>query len=196
MPRQLVTVLGVILIAVIIMGALRDSITSWLPNYISETFNLSSSSSILTSVILPIFTTITYPLVLLYYRRFFVSELLCAATIYGFSALSALLLYFVSDIDPILSVLLLALIAACMHGANFLIIGLVPKKFDKFGNVSLVSGVINSFVYVGSSISIWGIALIAQRYSWQATIIVWGVLALAGAVICVTVSKKFQSFFK
>lgn len=196
MPGLLIIVLGVVLMAVIILGALRDSITTWLPNYISETFNLDSSSALLTSVILPIFTTITYPLVLLYYRKFFVNELMCAATIYGLSAVSAILLCFFSEVNPIFSVLLLALITACAHGANFLIIGLVPKKFDKYGNVATISGVINSFVYVGSSLSIWGIALIAEKAGWFATIVTWGVLALIGTVICFAVSRKFQSFFK
>jgi OPA family glycerol-3-phosphate transporter-like MFS transporter len=196
MPGGLILVLSFILITVIVIGALRDSITSWLPNYVSETFGLSSSAALLTSVILPILTAITYPLVLVYYRRFFKSELNCAATIFGFSALSALLLYFFSHVNPFVSVILLALISACMHGANFLIIGLIPKKFDRFGNVSMISGIINSFVYVGSSISIWGIAAVVQKSGWLATIVIWGVLALSGAGICFAVSRKFQSFFK
>ncbi len=195
MPRALLTTLCAIFMAVVILGALRDSISAWLPNYIAETFALSSSSALLTSVIMPIFTTLTYPVVLSYYRRFFSSELNCAATIYALSALASLLLFFFSDINPIISVLLLSLISACMHGANFLIIGLVPKKFDKFGNVATISGLINSFVYAGSSLSIWGIAAIAQSSGWLATIIVWGVLALAGAIICFSVSRKFQTFF-
>lgn len=195
MPPLLSALLSVILLSVIIVGALRDSITAWLPSYIAETFSLGSSSALLTSVILPVFTTITYPVVLWYYRRFFSSESACAATIYALSAVSAFALNFIYDINPIISVLLLALISACMHGANFLIIGLLPKRFEKYGNVSAISGLINSFVYIGSSISIWGIAVIAEHYGWTATIITWGVLALCGVALSIFAARGLKKFF-
>lgn len=195
MPRKLIITLGVIMLAVVCMGVLRDGITSWLPSYISETFELSSGSSILSGVIIPLVTTLVYPQVLAYYRRFFVNELSCAATIYLMSAAAALVLFFVYSSSPILSVLLLALICAGMHSANFLLIGLVPKRFVRYNNVSLISGIINSFVYVGSSVSIWGIAAIAQSRGWQTTIAIWCVFALAGAVLCLTARRPWAREF-
>lgn len=195
MPRKLVIVLIVIMASVVCLGILRDSISSWLPSYISETFNYSSGSSILSGVIIPLVTTAIYPQVLAYYRRFFNNELVCAATIYLMSALAALVLFFVHSTSPILAVLLLALICAGMHAANFIIIGLVPKRFVPYNNVSLISGVINSFVYVGSSVSIWGVAAIAQGYGWQTTIAIWCICALVGAGLCLTVFKPWASVF-
>lgn len=195
MPMGLCVLLGIVLLAVIIQGALRDSIQSWLPNFLGDTFSLESGSALLTSVILPIFTTLTYPIVLAYYRRFFKSEVTCAATIFALSTVSAVLLYFISGVNPIISVLLLSLIATCMHGTNFLIIGLLPKKFERYGNVSTISGIINSAVYVGSSVSIWGIAVIAENYGWSATIITWAVLAAIGVVLCLSVKPKLKKYF-
>ncbi len=195
LPRSLIFTLGVIMIAVICMGILRDGITSWLPSYISETFSFSSSSSILSGVIIPLLTTLIYPQVLAYYRRFFTNELTCAATIYLMSAAAALVLFFVYSTNPILSVVLLALICAGMHGANFLLIGLVPKRFVRYNNVSLISGIINSFVYVGSSVSIWGIAAIAQSFGWQTTIAIWCGCALLGAVLCLSVCRRWARGF-
>lgn len=195
MPCRLVITLCVIMAAVVCMGVLRDGITSWLPSYISETFDLSSSSSILSGVLIPLVTTLVYPQVLAYYRRFFVNELSCAATIYLMSTAAALVLFFIYSSSPILSVLLLALICAGMHGANFLLIGLVPKRFVRYNNVSLISGVINSFVYVGSSVSIWGIAAIAQSRGWQMTIAIWCAFALAGAVLCLAARRPWAHEF-
>lgn len=195
MPRVLYVMLAVIMLAVIVLGALRDSITAWLPSYISETFNLGTSSAVLTGIIIPVLTTLIYPPVLAYYRRFFTNELACASTIYGVSAVAALLLYFVYDSSPIVAVLLLALICACMHGANFLMIGLIPKRFDRYGNVALISGVINCFVYTGSSLSIWGIAAVADSSGWRATIAVWGVAALAGVLFCLIIMRRWTRLF-
>ncbi len=49
-----------IMLAIVLQGMLRDGVTTWMPTYISETYNLSSVISILTSVILPIFSIICY----------------------------------------------------------------------------------------------------------------------------------------
>ncbi len=194
-PRSLLIVLVVIMLAVVCLGILRDSITSWLPNYISEIFSWGTGSSILSGVIIPLVTTIIYPQVLAYYRRFFTNELVCAASIYAMSAVAALVLFFVHDSSPIFAVILLALICAGMHAANFVLIGLVPKRFERYNNVALISGIINSFVYVGSSVSIWGIAAVAQNFGWQTTIAVWFGCALAGAALCMAVFRPWAKIF-
>ena len=91
--------------------------------------------------------------------------------------------------------ILLALICAGMHAANFVLIGLVPKRFERYNNVALISGIINSFVYVGSSVSIWGIAAVAQNFGWQTTIAVWFGCALAGAALCMAVFRPWAKIF-
>lgn len=195
MPKLLYFVLIPILLESIVLGALRDSITTWLPSYISESFNMGESISVLSGVIIPILTAIIYPMSLKLYRRFFTNELSCAGTIYIFSALSALLLFFTYSSGPIVSVILLSLICATMHGINFLIIVLSPKRFAKFGNVGLISGLLNSFVYVGSSVSIYGIARVAESSGWRATIAVWGFAAAAGIALCFIPSRGWSKVF-
>ena len=43
-----------IMVAIILMGMLRDGVTTWMPSYIAETYNLSNAVSILTGVVLPV----------------------------------------------------------------------------------------------------------------------------------------------
>ena len=191
MPRALYWVLGVMLLAVIILGALRDSITTWLPNYVSEIFNMGSEAAILSGVVLPLINIIIYPFVLKYYRRFFTNELTCAASIYGISTVAAVILYFTYSSGAVLSIILLSAICAGMHAANFMLISLVPKRFSRYGNVGLISGVVNSFVYVGSAISIWGIASIAENFGWQTTIAVWMVASFCAIIFCIAVARKW-----
>lgn len=195
MPRQIIPLLTGVLISVIVLGALRDSIMSWIPNYIAENFSTSASKAIFTSILLPIISIVAYPFVLKYYYRFFKSEAACASTFYIAASVSALVLYFVSNVSTILSVILLAFIVTCMDGANFLIIGLLCGRFEKFGNVSTISGLVNSFVYIGSSASIYGIALIAEKIGWQATVLTWGGLAIIGFVFIFSVVKGFKKHF-
>lgn len=196
MPRALWLVLIPILLISIVQGALRDSISTWLPNYIVETFDMGDSAAILSSVIIPLVNMAIYPLVLKFYRKFFTNELLCAAIIFVMSTALSVLLYFTYTSTAIVGVLLLALICATMHGINFLIIGLVPKRFSRYGNVGTISGLLNSFIYVGSSLSIWGIARVAELWGWQTTIAVWGIAAAAGIGLCLSVTRQWGNVYK
>ena len=55
-----ITLLISVMLAIVLQGALRDGVTNWTPSYISETFNLESSVSILSSVVLPIFSILSF----------------------------------------------------------------------------------------------------------------------------------------
>lgn len=50
-----------IMITVILQGMLRDSVTTWMPTYISDTYHLSTGVSILSGVVLPVFTFMLHP---------------------------------------------------------------------------------------------------------------------------------------
>ena len=195
MPRLLYFILIPILLESIVLGALRDSITQWLPSFVSESFNMGESISVLSGVIIPILTAIVYPISLKLYHKFFTNELSCAAVLYVFSTISAAVLFFISDKNPIISVALLSLVCATTHGINFLIIVLSPKRFAKFGNVGLISGLLNSFVYVGSSVSIYGIARVAESSGWKVTIAVWAGITLLGILLCASASRGWNKVF-
>lgn len=196
MPRKLYFVLIPVLGAAVVLGALRDSIESWLPNYIKETFSMGDSSAVLSGIIIPIITMAVYPLVLKFYRKFFTNELTCAATVYAMSIACSVLLYFTYATSPFISIVLLALVCAAMHGVNFLLIVLVPKRFSRFGNVGTLSGLLNSFVYVGSSISIYGIAkIVDETDNWQVAVAVWAIACATGIVLCLSVSRGWNKIF-
>ena len=67
--------------------------------------------------------------------------------------------------------------------------------FKKYGNVSTVSGVINSCTYIGSALSTYGVALLSEVYGWNFTIFVWATIALSGTGICFAVSKAWKLKF-
>ena len=90
-----------------------------------------------------------------------------------------------------LSVLFLALTSACSDPINFLLICLVPKRFEKYGRFSLVIGLINSCTYVGAAISTYGFAAVSENCGWNVTLVLWGVLALIGFICCFTAMQKW-----
>ena len=118
--------------------------------------------------------------------------MLCSGVIFGVGALSALGLYFLSGQNAIFSVALSALLTGCMHGVNLLLICIVPAAFKKYGNVSTVSGVINSCTYIGSAISTYGIALLSVKIGWGNTLLIWVAIAALGTLICFACSKPWE----
>lgn len=173
-----------IMLAVILQGMLRDGVTTWMPSYISETYHISSIISILTGVVLPIFGILFFQITALLYRKVFTNPLLCAGVIFGTGALSALALVFVTGQNAALSVVFSALLTGCMHGVNLILICMISPFFAKNGNVSAVSGLLNSCTYIGSAVSAYGIALISEKFSWNYTLFMWLMIAVAGTALC------------
>lgn len=189
-----ITLLISVMFAIVLQGALRDGVTNWTPSYISDMFKLDSSVSILSGVILPVFSILSFSVTSFINRKLIKNELVCAGAIFGIGAVSATLLVLLGDKSVILSLVLLALLVGCMHGVNLILVCMVPARFSRFGKVSFISGLINSSTYIGAAISTYGIALFTDAFGWTKTIILWSAVAFAGALICIILGKKWTKF--
>lgn len=179
----------IIMLAVVMQGFLRDGIATWMPAYLSDVFSLSNEISILTTVILPIFSIFSAYVILAVRNKLCCNELRLAGFTF-LTAVAAIGLLLICRANMPLSVLFLALTSACSHAVNFLLICLVPKRFEKYGRFSLVTGLINSCTYVGAAISTYGFAAAFESYGWNVTLALWGVIALIGFICCFAALKK------
>lgn len=190
--RFFTPLLVAIMFAIMLQGSLRDGVTTWMPSFISETFKLSSEISILSGVCLPIFSILSLRLALALYEKLPGNPVRCAAIIFALGAVAALVLSFVADVSPIGSVACMALLTGSMHGVNLMLICMVPPFFQRKGNISTVSGVLNSCTYVGSAVSTYGIALLSESAGWQITSFVWFIIAALGVVVCTVCSRVWK----
>lgn len=183
-----------IFLCIVLQGFLRDGVTSWTPSYISDIFHLSSSASILSGVVLPLFSILCFYLASIVHQQFFKNELLCSGIIFGVGCLAAVALFLFDGANIVLSLLCLALLAGSMHGINLILLCIVPPYFAKRGHVSLVSGILNAGTYVGSAVSAYGTALFSEAFGWKNTILLWAVVALLGTILCLSLKKKWSAF--
>ena len=190
--RFFTPLLAAIMFAIMLQGALRDGVTTWMPSFISETFRLSSEISILSGVCLPVFSILSLRLALALYEKLPGNPVRCAAIIFGLGAVAALVLSMVADTSSIGSIACMALLTGAMHGVNLMLICMVPPFFQRHGNISTVSGVLNSCTYVGSAISTYGIALLSESAGWQTTAFVWFIIAALGAAVCTVCSRVWK----
>lgn len=186
-------ILGGIMAAIVCQGALRDGVTTWMPSFIAETYHLGSTVSILTGVILPIFSIVCFQLALWLYNRKVQNELLLSGFIFCAGFVFAVCLRLTASCEAALSVGLSAALTGCMHGVNLILICMIPPHFSAYGNVSSISGLLNACTYAGSALSAYATAFFSERFGWNAVLVLWAAAALLGMAVCLALSRRWDS---
>jgi len=190
--------IGLIMLGIVLQGILRDGVTNWMPSYLLETFRLPEENAIIVTVVLALFSVVSFAAFDLLHRKLFKNEVFCSAVIFIASAVCSAALYFANTLGTTVafSALLMAVVVACMHGINLMLITVVPKRFAKSGKVSTYSGLLNSCTYVGAALSTYGFAVLADRFGWSFTILTWVAVSIAGAAVCLLAASPWQRFRK
>ena len=194
--RALMPLLSIMMGVIICQGTLRDGITTWMPTYLADTYHMESGKSILTGVLLPLFGMVCYQIVLWMNRKLVKNELQCAAIIFGVGLVSLLALRLLHAHSFALSVLILAFAVASMHGVNLIMTCMTPKYLAGSGKISMISGLLNACTYIGSALSMYGVALIADRFGWTVTESLWCAVALLGTLCAAACVPKWGKLRK
>lgn len=179
-PLLIIAVIGILM-----QGILRDGVATYMPSFISETYHLSNEVSILTGVLLPIFSLVCTKTAAKLHLKVFPNLMTCSAVFFFACTAAAVPLYFFYEASPALSVVLLTVLNAFIHGVNLMITTLLPPKLADREHLSTMAGMINSFAYVGSAISTYLIPLAAEGYGWNATLLIWVAAAVLGTFACI-----------
>lgn len=193
-PKIIFAILPLILLTIVIQGMLRDGISTWFPNYISEVFNVPNTKSILTAVVLPVFhlgcSLLTYRILKALRNNVFAA----LSSFFVLIALFVVCLKLCGENFIAISVIMFALINGFAHSINVLQTEYMPRFFKATGKVSTYAGILNAATYVGSAVSTYAFASISVNYGWGTTLNSWVIFALSGgllAVICMlAISKK------
>lgn len=186
----------VIVVAIAMQGFLKDGIQAWMPTFFTEVFQMSSSAAILSNMVLPIFNIIVVWVATALYQKVFRHETREAIVLFGVAAVLCIALSLLFENSAILCLILAALITGCMHGINLMLICFVPRRFRKQGKVATVTGVCNACSYLGSTVSSYGIAAIAEAMGWQKTLFSWALVALVGLGLCVVITSRWNRFIR
>lgn len=181
-----------ILIPIIIHGVLKDGVTAWVPTYISSSFGLAPSFSVLVTTVLPIVNLAGAYAGWAIYRRMKKNIAKSNMVFFIGSVVSLILLLAFGRVSVILTVVLLAVITSSMMAVNTLSISVYPLKFEKDGRVSSVSGFLNAMAYIGTAISTFVIGLIVKYRGWQDTIYTWLAITVIASAICLLAVKKIR----
>lgn len=184
-----------VMLAIVCQGFLRDGITSWFPSYLATTFEIPTSMSILVTAALSVFAIVSVYAYKWIYRKFCRNEVTVALVSFGIAALLALLLYFLSN-QIVVTVGCSSLIVGISHGINLMLIAYIPPHFAKKGLASTVSGVTNACTYIGSGLSSYLFALVAELIGWQFVVLFWALISLLGLSFCLLSLKRWKAYLK
>lgn len=185
-----------IVLPVVVHGMLKDGVTSWVPTYISETFRVSASFSIMVTTLLPIVNLSGAYMARFIYKKMGKHEIKAAVFFYVTATAALILLLVAGNKNLIITAVLFAVITATMMAVNTLFVNLYPLKFKAQGRVSAVSGFLNAMAYLGTALSSFSIGLLVQKKGWSVTLISWIGITFLAMVVCQIASvreKKSQA---
>ncbi|MCL2472053.1 MAG: MFS transporter, partial [Treponema sp.] len=180
-------------LALVSQGILRDGLMTWIPVYISTVFSFPAGTAILFAGIIPLVN-----LGGIYLCRFIFirikDEAKTAVYFFGASFFAALFLRFAGEYHICISLFALAVIIASMMGVNIMLVTFVPAHFARFALVSFMTGLTNSMVYVGSSISNFGIALVVEKAGWDLLLTLLILMTMASVALCHFAAPRWAVF--
>lgn len=196
--NRLMAISGIFMIgiAVVMHGILKDGVTTWAPTYLTEQFKVGASISIVATMALPVINLAGGYASSYINRHLFHNEVTTSAVFFLVAIAAMLLLLTIGRVNMIVAVVLLSLITCSMMAINVLNISLIPLRFARYGRASTATGILNSFTYLGSAVSSYGIGAVSQGFGWTVTIGMWIAIAGVGGVICVLLIKKWSRFIR
>ncbi len=176
-------------------GFVKDGVTTWVSSLLYEEFDVSQSFSIMLTLLLPLVATFSAAVVKKLHEKikshtvlntlfFLASTVLCVGII-----LSLKLHSFVAIMVCFMG------IASLMAMVNNVITSIFPLDNRKLLDAGFTAGFLNTFCYVGSTVTSYSLGSVAQTKGWNVTFIVMLLVCAAAAIISLIgcVCEKVQA---
>ena len=170
----------------VIVNLTKDGLTTWVPSILKENFAMSDSVSILLTLTLPI-VAIFGNFVALKTHKFLPDYIThCFVVFIIIGGVVGVIIAGVLRTQIIFTLVGLMFVNFMASSLNSLITSIFPIFMREKVNSGLFAGVLNGFCYVGSTISSYGLGLIADNFGWISVFwILIGCCFFAGMVWCI-----------
>lgn len=176
------------------VGYLRDGIEEWMSTYLYETFSLKADFSTLTNLLMPIFGIVCVRFAAILHIKVLKNEMREVTLLMSLCAAATLTLGLFHTLHPAFSLTMIVLSIGCIHAANTSLTCYLPARFVKSGRVSTVSGLVNAFTYVGSTLATSLTPAVAAGAGWSVTILSWSAVAMVCLASCLLVAARWKRF--
>lgn len=176
--------IAVILVCAITNGFIKDGVTTWVPSILKEEFGVPSSLSIIVTLILPVISIFGTSIVNLLHKRQKNENALNGIFYFAALILTAIIILTINLRSVPLTLALFAGIACMMSAVNNVITSVVPLySRDKIYS-GLSAGLLNTFCYIGSTLSTSLLGKIADDKGWNAVLVCILIFTVCSFVLC------------
>ncbi len=200
-PKQCKTDFSLLLL-IIVLGLLavannfvKDGMTTWVPSILKERFGLHESISILLTLTLPVLglfgatcNTLLEKKIKSFTGLSFIWYSLTAVCI-------GLVILFGNNGIWQAVIVSFGLISLFMHGVNNLITSMAPLYMRDKINSGMLAGILNGCCYVGSTISSYGLGVVADRFGWNSIFFLLLFVCIFACIISAFIASR-RSFLK
>ena len=175
-----------VMFAAVANGFIKDGVTTWTPSILRENYGMKDSLSIFVTVFLPLIAVFGAWFSTKLHRRLRDTSAL-DGILYGAETAVLLLVLLVTRAqrtagNPVLLIGLFGCSAMLMAAVNNVITSVIPIYMRDTMDSGLLAGVLDTFCYVGSTLSTALLGYIADHGTWDH---VFRCLLLFGAAACV-----------
>lgn len=182
LPAGFLFLFVVMSLLAIINNLVKDGLNTWSPTFLKERFGLENWTSVLLTLVMPLFAMFGNGLALFLNRKI-KSLVLMSGVLYIVSAaaMGVFLVFFNKNV-LVVALICFALTACLMAGVNNIVTAMFPMECKGGINAGLVAGLIDGCCYLGSALSSYGFGAIAESLDWRAVMtIIFAALAVAAA---------------
>jgi OPA family glycerol-3-phosphate transporter-like MFS transporter len=167
MPKDILMMICVMGVFAVATNLVADGLTTWVPSILKETYGLDDSLSILLTLCLPLLAIFGNMFALKLYKRTnnFVAS---CATLFFFAGLLILaIIGLLSTQIFILTILCFAFVRFLAGSSNSTITSITPLFLKGKVEPGRIAGLLNGCCYAGSTISSYGLGVIADQHGWN-----------------------------
>ena len=170
---------------------IKDGLITWVPSILKEQYHLDNSLSIILTLALPFVAIFANAFAVKTHTKISDFVLQCALMFLISGCIIAGVIAGISFNQFILTLVGFTIVCFLITSCNSVITGIFPLFMKGKVNSGLIAGVLNGFCYLGSTISSYGLGIIADNFGWVS---VFGVLF--GVCCSVVVVAVIYSLFK
>lgn len=185
-----------LLVTAFIRTIMDSGLKSWIPTIITDSYNVSAGfASALTTVLLVVNLGGIFIANWMYPKRIKSAVGALGVTLLVPVPLTAFL-FFIGNIPLAIVVVLFMLITTMMYSGHQLINVIIPSSFAKLNKAGSVAASLNAVASFGGVIANIGAGIMADRFGWNITLLIWAMLAAVGCVFCFIACPFWKKFFR
>lgn len=151
-------------------GFVKDGINTWTPNLLFEVYAIEPHYSIILTLVLPLVSIFGAYLAKLAYKKIPNDVLLIGCFFAIGGGVTALILWLYTH-TLFGTVTLFAVVSCVIAAVNNIITAAIPFRLRTVGRSGFFAGILNTFCYVGSTLTSFLLGALADSSGWNAVIL-------------------------